>query len=428
MADWEQIADGTLGEQYFRTAIAGGPVVYVVPRPGYAENYATFATRYGSIDNSFVVSGRQVCVPDGIAHFLEHQMFAQEDGDAFERFSALGVSANAFTSYSATTYLFQGTDNFEPAFTHLLDFVQEPHFTDAGTDKERGIIQQEIRMYEDSAGWRLQQRLGACLYARHPFAIPIAGTVESVGKITTDDLRLCYQTFYQPGNMVITAVGDLDPDRVLAKVAESLERHPHPPFVPAERILPDEGPSVASAFAEERMPIARPMLAVGFKERDVPVSGRRLLERDIRTTIALEAIFGRSGALYQELYERGLIDGGFGAGYYGEATFGCSRVGGETDDPEALREAIIAAVRRARSDGIPSEAVERQRRAIFGHFVRLFNAPEGLGHALGELHFAGVDLFAYLDVLQTTRPRDIDERARRHLDPDYAAIVIIRPS
>ena len=430
MGVWTRHSDPRIEETLREARIPGGPAVFVLPLPGYAKKYASFATRFGSIDNWFRLPDRPepIRCPDGVAHFLEHQMFAQEDGDAFERFAALGASANAFTSYTSTTYMFTATENFGQALAHLLDFVQQPHFTDAGTAKERAIIQQEIRMYQDHPGWRLRQMLHGALYREHPFRLDIAGSVESVGAIATADLRLCYETFYHPANMVVTVVGDVDPERVLADVAASLDRHPRGPWRAPERLLPEEPAGVAAHRVEEAMGIARPMVAVGWKEGDVPASGLPLVRRDLETEIGLDAIFGESSDLYRRLYEEGIADAGFGADHFGESTFGATRVGGETDRPEALVEAILAAARAARRDGVPAEACDRLRRARLGDFIREWNAPEGLGQIVPSLHWVGVDLFTYGRALEEVTAGAVARRMARHLDPEACTVACVRPS
>ena len=426
---WRTREDAPRGARLHVAEIPNGPVVYCLPRPGFQQKYATFAVRYGSIDDCFRLPGQAdpMRVPDGIAHFLEHQMFAQEDGDAFDRFSALGVSANAHTSYTSTTYLFSGTENFEPAFRHLLDFVQQPHFTDDGTAKERGISQQEIRVYDDDPGWRLERHLHANLYQRHPFRLDIAGTVESVGEITTDLLQRCYAAFYHPANAVVAVVGDLDPDRVLEEVHAALDRHPRRLWEAPERVLPSEPPGVTRAASTDRMPVARPLLALGFKELEVPLRGTAQLRRDLLTDIGISAAFGRSSERYRHWYEGGLIDLSFQAGYFGEETFGATAFSAETDAPERLAETILQAVAEVCAQGVDAAACERLRRARLGDFVRLFDSAEAVGNLLGDLHFNAVDLFTFPDVLGVVRADDVSERLARHLSPSSAARAAILP-
>ena len=423
------LSDERLQERLFETKLADGPAVFVLPRPGYRKSYATFATRYGSVDNCFQLPGQPVAarVPDGIAHFLEHQMFAQEDGDAFDRFAALGASANAYTSYTSTTYLFATTEQFDPAFAHLLAFVQQPHFTDAGTNKERGIIQQEIRMYADNPDWRLRQLLHEGLYQRHPFAIDIAGTVQSVEGITTELLQQCYETFYHPANMVVCVVGDVDADHVVEMVQQSLAAHPRGPWSAPRRWLPDEPAAVRRPSSVERMSVARPMLAVGFKERPGRLRGRAQLERDTWTEIGLDAVFGRSSHRFASWYEAGLVDHSFSAGYYGEETFGLAQLGGETDDPQRLEAEIRQAVEDVRRNGVPRDDCERLRRSRLGEFVREFNSPESLGHALVALYFSGVDVFAYREVLEELTAESVSARLAEHLDPERCSVAMILP-
>jgi predicted Zn-dependent peptidase len=420
-----------LGERLHHERLENGLNVFVLPRPGYSKKYASFATRYGSVDNTFLVpaTGERARVPDGIAHFLEHQMFAQEYGDAFERFSEHGASANAFTSYTSTTYLFSCTDNWDENLAVLLDFVQSPHFTDRGTEKERGIIQQEIRMYEDNPGWRLRQGLHAALYREHPFRVDIAGTVESVGQITTPLLRLCYDTFYHPSNMVLSAVGDLDPAQVFAAARASAAAHPRPERDrPVQRLLPEEPEPVAERRFEARMPVARPMLAIGFKERQTGLAGGDLLRRDIASEVLMEVLFGRASRNYEAWYEAGLIDKTFSASYYGEETFGLSRVGGETDRPDELERSVLEAVRRARAEGVSEEDFARVRAKLTGQFLAAFNSPEELSYLVNATFFLGTTLFGYMQAFERVTRADVEARLRDHLDPDFSAVALIRPS
>lgn len=417
-----------LGEDLFVARLPYGLPVFVLTRPGYDKKYASFATRYGSIDSRFRAPGGQwLHVPDGIAHFLEHQMFAQEYGDAFERFSEYGASANAFTSYTSTTYLFSCTDRFADSLNLLLDFVQQPHFTDAGTGKERGIIQQEIRMYGDNPHWRLNEGLKRGLYQRHPFRLDIAGTVESVGAITTDLLRTCWDIFYHPGNMVLSVVGDVDPDEVVAIAEGSLQRHPWPERAPIERDPVSEPAEVAEPRVEARMAVARPLVALGFKETGGPAEGDALLLRDLTTEICLEALAGRGSARYRELYETGVIDPSFHVYYHGDRTFGLSVLQGEADDPDRFAEAWLRGIAALRASGVPPETFERQKRRLTGEFVSTFNSPEALSYVLNASYFTGSGLFDYPRLMAGLTLEQVNERLREHLDPARLALSIIRP-
>lgn len=282
-------------------------------------------------------------------------------------------------------------------------------------------------MYDDDPGWRLERHLHANLYQRHPFRLDIAGTVESVGEITTDLLRQCYAAFYHPANAVVAVVGDLDPDRVLEEVQVAMDRHPHPAWEAPERVLPPEPAAVTRAASADRMAVARPLLALGFKELEVPVRGAAQLRRDLLTDIGISAAFGRSSERYRRWYEEGLIDRSFHAGYFGEETFGASEFSAETDAPDHLADTIMDAIAEVRAQGVDSGACERLRRARLGDFVRLFDSAEALGNLLGDLHFNGVDLFTFPEVLAAIHADDVSERLARHLAPASAARVAILP-
>jgi len=417
-----------LGEDLFEARLVHGMPVFVLTRPGYDKKYASFATHYGSVDSRFRRPGGDwVTVPDGIAHFLEHQMFAQEYGDAFERFSEYGASANAFTSYTNTTYLFSCTDRFTDSLRLLLDFVQQPYFTDAGTNKERGIIQQEIRMYRDNPGWRLSEGLKAALFQRHPFRLDIAGTVESVEAITTDLLRMCWDTFYHPSNMVLSVVGDVDPAEVVDIAEAALAAHPRPGRSLIERATSDEPKDIAEKRNESAMAVARPMVALGFKETAGATDGEDLLVREMATEICLEALCGRSSPLYNRLYESGLIDPSFSAYYHGEKDFGLSVLTGEADDPDKFVDAWMAGVQDLVKQGIDPAVFDRQKRRMAGEFASSFNSPEALSYALNATYFTGSDLFSYGRLLDGLTLEHVNARLRQHLDPSRTGVSIVKP-
>ncbi len=420
--------ESRIGEDLDEARLAHGMPVFVLTRPGYDKKFASFATRYGSVDSRFRRPGGDwVTVPDGIAHFLEHQMFAQEYGDAFERFSEYGASANAFTSYTNTTYLFSCTDRFADSLRLLLEFVQQPYFTDAGTNKERGIIQQEIRMYRDNPGWRLSEGIKAALYQRHPFRLDIAGTVESVEAISTDLLRMCWDTFYHPSNMVVSVVGDVDPAEVVAMVEESLAAHPRAEQGPIERDVADEPDAIAKPRVDAEMAVSRPVIALGFKETDTAVSGDAVLLRDMATEICLEALAGKSSPLYNRLYEAGRIDSTFHSYYHGERDFGLSVLSGETADPDAFVSAWMDGVKSLLASGVDPAAFERQKRRMTGEFASSFNSPESLSYALNATHFAGSDLFAYGRLLDGITLADVNARLHQHFDPSRTGVSVVSP-
>jgi predicted Zn-dependent peptidase len=414
-----------LGETLYASRLPSGLMAYVLPRPGFQKRYATLSVRYGSDDSTFVPPGAQepVTVPDGIAHFLEHKMFDQPYGDASDRFAAIGASSNAFTNHNSTTYLFSATEGFEEGLDILTDFVLSPHFTPEGVEREKGIIEQEIRMYLDDPSWAVFHHLLEGLFVKHPLRIEVAGRVESIRRITPQDLTLCYESFYRPDNMVFFAVGDVDPQAVETHL---LPRFSQPrPGSPARRVVPSEPAQVCRAWTEVRMPVARPLVFLGFKERQVGREG--YVRREVATGLLLSALLGPSSALYEELRREGWVDDPLTLFYYGGPEAAASVVGAETSDPRGLVDRVVQGVRAAQRHGVDPAVFERLRRSAMGEVVAVFDAPEALAAAFVEDHMRGFDLSERLEVLQHLTVADLEERLRAHLTDDALAVSVVWP-
>ncbi|HEY3314844.1 MAG TPA: pitrilysin family protein [Bacillota bacterium] len=424
-----------LGETVYAATTGDGLRVYVMPKPGYHKKYATYATHYGSVDSHFRASGAAEAtrVPDGIAHFLEHKLFEKPEGNVFDRFAELGAMTNAFTTYTSTSYLCSTTEKFPECLDLLVNFVRRPYFTDESVAKEKGIIGQEIRMYEDSPQWRVRDNLLTALYQRHPVRINIAGTVESIEGITKDLLYQCYGTFYRPDNMILFITGDVDPawaiDHVVGRATVDRPAGPggSAPEGGIERLFPDEPPSVNQHLIEEGMAVAVPLILVGFKDRDIGYDGPRLLEKTVYLETVLDGLLGRSSAIYESLYQDGLIDERFSFGYEGERDYGYVVVGGESPDPDRLRDRLAEALGRARTDGIDPATFERTRRKLSGGFIAGFNSPEFAAHNFTLFRFKDVDIFDYLTALERVDLDGANRRLREVLDPSAFAVSIIRP-
>ncbi|MCY0886613.1 MAG: pitrilysin family protein [Firmicutes bacterium] len=417
-----------IGERVHTFGTAAGLQVAVVPRPGYRKTYATYATHYGSIDNRFVdpASGETVTVTDGIAHFLEHKMFEKEGGgDFFDDYARLGASANAYTDYTTTTYLFSTTAHVFENLEVLLRQLTRPYFTPANVEKEKGIIEQEIRMYWDMPGDRLHSNLMHALYREHPVRIDIAGTVESIRAITPDDLYRCHRTFYHPSNMRLLVIGDVDP----AAVQETVLRHAEAagPQPPIRRFYPEEPDAVEAERVERRMPVALPLFALGFKDPAAVragTDGQAGLRRDLVTGLMWALLLGRTSPLFRSLYEDGLINDRFGAHFSAGPGYATHVLSGETPDPAALEARL--------TDGLPTvpfteEDLERKKRRELGEYVSLFQNPENLAYALNELWFRGIDPWSYPDLLAGITLDEVERRRREVLEQAGRAISLILP-
>jgi predicted Zn-dependent peptidase len=418
-----------LGEEVHSTRLANGLTVSVLPKRGFLKKYAVLATRYGSIDNVFQAAGESEAreVPAGIAHFLEHKLFEEEGGNAFDRFSKNGAYCNAFTSYTTTAYLFSCTDLFAENLGLLVDFVGNPYFTEAAIARERQIISQEIRMYEDSPDWRGFQGLLEALYVRHPVRVDITGTVESISRIEKADLERCYRTFYQPRNMILFAAGDLDPAEVMDRADEAFARRRYGEAGEPRRVVVDEPGALAAREVRLELDVSQPRLLLGWKDVTGAGSGAELLRKDVELAFAIELIFGRSGAFYQRCYESGLIDAGFSASYTGERDHGYVAVGGETDEPDRLRDELCAAAARAVEAGFDEADFRRIKNKAIGKFLRNFNSLEFIASSFVQGHFLDVDFFEYLPAIDAATREDVQARAAEVFRKDRMASSIVEP-
>ena len=187
----ETISNDVLKETLYKARLDCGLDILVWPKRGFNKKFAICSTWFGSVNNRFLdpATGQDQRIPDGIAHFLEHKLFETADGDVFDEFARLGASPNATTSFTTTSYFFSCTDRFEESLATLLGFVQDPYFTVEAVEKERGIITQEIRMYDDHPDWQVFFGLLEGLFQLHPTRIDIAGTSETIQAIDVDILK-----------------------------------------------------------------------------------------------------------------------------------------------------------------------------------------------------------------------------------------------
>lgn len=412
---------------YFEV-MPNGLSVYLVPKPGYAKTYGMFSTRYGSIDNRFNVEGQQeIHVVDGIAHFLEHKLFEEPEGDIFLKFATQGASANAFTSHTRTSYLFSATGQVEDNLTTLIDFVQRPYFTDENVTKEKGIIEQEIRMYEDQPFWRAYRGLLENLYHHHPVRIDIAGTVESIYRIDVASLLSCYRTFYHPTNMVLVVVGDFDPERVMGLIRDNQAAKDFGSQAAIERHFAPEPASISRDRSEVRLAVTKPLCLMGYKEREVGLSGRDLVRRELTTRILMDTLFGKSSQLYQELDDAGLIDHTFGYDYESAAGYSFGYVGGETEATEQLIDRIARGLERYKQEGLSELAFNRARHRKIGEFLRVFNSPEYLSYEFTQYLFQEADLFEVPTLLEGISVADGEQRLRELFAPEARTISLVTP-
>ncbi|MCR5636818.1 MAG: insulinase family protein [Clostridiales bacterium] len=418
----EKLTSSILNESYIKIEHKSGLKVYVYPKPEYTSSYAVFGAKFGSVNTTFYdEEGTLTVVPDGIAHYLEHKLFESEEGDAFAKFAATGASANAYTSFDKTMYLFSCTDNFITNLTSLLEFVQSPYFTDETVAKEQGIIAQEIKMYDDSPDWRVMFNLFNALYINHPLKVDLAGTVESISKITPRELYSCYNNFYNLDNMVLVAVGNIDIEELNACLDRCLK--PQKPMT-AKACIPQEPDGILKSYTEQSFDVSLPIFQLGFKE---PVKNALSEKQLAASDVLMYMLFGESSPLYKELEENKLINNSFGFEHMESDTYSCVLLGGESRDPQKAAEIIRAYIKNCFKEGFKKEEFDLALRSVYGNAVASFNSVEGIASIIGAMHFCGREIYKYIDELSKLTLDDINERMKEQISLERCALSVIKP-
>lgn len=413
-----------LGEQYFEQRMENGMMVRVVEKPGFAKKYAFVAVNFGSIDTKFRLNGVDYATPDGVAHYLEHKMFDLPEGNAMELFAQNAGSNNAFTSYAMTAYYVECTEHFEENLSILLRLVTTPYFTEESVEKERGIIAQEIKMYDDSDGNVVQENLFRAMYLHHPARVSVAGTVESIQDITAKTLYDCHRAFYDPSNLILCVVGDVDAAKVLAQAERET---PKESVGIAERDYgPAEPMTVAQKRIEARMEVAMPTFAIGFKCEPAD-EGMEPLRMEFLGSMAAELLAGESSALYTRLYEQGLIDADFAIDYERMKGLAFLEASGDSDDPEAVLAAILEEAKRLAETGIDREQFSRLKKSMLGRRLRELDSFENTCYRICAFYMDGVDYYEYPAAFETVTAEDVEQFLRRVVQEERAAISIVWP-
>ena len=411
-----------LGETFFEERLPCGLLLRVTPKPDFSKTYAFLAANYGAIDTRFYLNGRPRETPDGVAHYLEHKMFDMPQGNVMQEFTRLGGSPNAFTSYAMTAYHVQCTQRWEENLTLLLQFVSTPYFTEESVEKERGIIAQEIRMYEDNADSRMYENLFSILYDHHPVRKPIAGTVESIAAITPEILAECHRAFYDPANMMLSVVGPVDPEGVADIAGQLLPKRDGAVSVSRD-YGPPESPIPKEGRREARMEVAMPGFTVGFPCAE----SANPLRQELAGELAMELLVGESSALYTRLYEEGLIDSDFSAGCEGVKTLAMLTAGGDSKDPDRVCEAILEEAARIGREGADPQLFERLKRSAFGRRMRELDSFETICFRMCQSHFDGTEYYDFPDLYRAITQEEVENLLRTVVVPERAAVSLIYP-
>lgn len=417
----QEIKSNLINDKIYKIQHNSGLTIYFYPKENYQSKYAVFGTKYGSINNAFSLDGGKVVkVPDGIAHYLEHKLFESEDGDAFTRYAKTGANANAYTSFDKTCYLFGCSDKFDESLGILLDFVQSPYFTDKTVAKEQGIIGQEIRMYDDSPEWCVMFNMLENMYHNHPVKIDIAGTVESIAKITPQYLYDCYNTFYNLNNMVLAVAGDLKVEDIL-KIADKMlkpcEKHT------IDNVFENEPYQVVNSYVEQKFPISVTMFNLGFKDKAHKVTQKELAEIEI----VLSILSSPASELYKILDDKKLINQSFDDEFFAGPGYNSVLFSGESQNPKEVANIIKNYIDNLKQNGIDEQAFEIAKREVYGDAVSSLNSVDNICNTMVDFHFSGIDMFGIIEDIANTTLEDVTNRLNNMLDTNNCTLSVVCP-
>lgn len=423
----EKIYYKTLKENLYHERLDNGLEVYLLPKKGFEKTYGLFSTKFGSVDTTFVPLGqnKMIKVEDGVAHFLEHKMFDMKDGDASDKFAMLGATSNAFTSSSRTAYLFSTTSNENECVELLLDFVQSLDITDESVEKEKGIICQEIKMYDDDPDWRVYFGAIANLYNTHPVKVDIAGTCESVNRTNKEMLELCYNTFYHPHNMMLFVVGNIDPDELMSVIKVNQNSKVFLPEKEINRLEIIEDEKVCVKEQIDDMNVEMNKLIVSIKINDILTDPKDKIKRELSFNLLFDLLFSKSSSLYNKWLSEGKINETFSASFTQERDYAFILIGGDQENYKLLQDTIINFIDNINDLVIDINDFERIKRKTIGNFINTYNSLESIANTFSRYYFEGICSFELVDLVNEVTIDDL-YNITKYFNNEYASSYVVK--
>lgn len=419
------IENSKVKEKVYIEKLENGLTVMIIPKKGIQKKYVIWGTNYGSNDSKFVVPGEEneTEVPKGVAHFLEHKMFEQENGvNSLDALTALGVDANAYTTNDHTAYLFECTENFYPALDELMDYVQHPYFTDENVEKEKGIIGQEIMMYDDYPEWKVYLNAMEAMYHEHPVKLDITGTIETISHIDKEILYKCYNTFYNPSNMAMVVCGDFEPEELLEEIKKRLIDKKANGEI--KRIYPEEQEEIVKEKIERKMDVSQPLFAIGIKDKLVDTKER--VRKHIAIEILLNMIIGKSSKLYKELYDEGILFATPSLDYEFARGYAHILVTGQSPKPEVVFNRFKNIIETMKKSSINSEEFNRIKKRIYGEYVKEYNDVADIARMFLADFFKEINSFDYLEEINTVNEQYAEQILKEVFDDKKMIISVIK--
>jgi len=387
------IENSKIQEKVYIEKLSNGLKVIIIPKKTQ-KKYIIWGVNYGSIDNKFIVDDKEITVPDGIAHYMEHKLFEQENGtNSLDVLSSMGVNANAYTTNNHTAYLFEDSNGkFFEALDEFMNYVQNPYFTDENVEKERGIIEQEIMMYDDYPDWKVYMNAMRAMYHKNPINIDVAGTKETIANITKDTLYEAYNAFYRPDKMAIVICGDFKPEEVIEEIEKRMTLKNSTESV--KRIYEDEPKEIVQERVEAEMNISQPLFVIGYKD---DVEAENQIKKDLALDIIFNILIGDSTQLYQELYEQGLLQSEPSFIYENSKTYSHVIIQGQSEQYDKVIEKIEERIEKLKQEGIKQEEFDRIKKKLYGEYVKSYNDANSIATSFLQNYFREINPLDYFE-------------------------------
>ena len=418
------IYNSKVKETLYKEKLPNGLTVMIIPKKNIQKKYIIWGTHYGSNDNKFIVPGENepIEVPKGVAHFLEHKMFEQENGvNSLDKLTSIGVSANAYTTNDHTAYLYECTDNFYEALDEFMDYVQHPYFTEKNVEKEKGIIEQEIRMYDDYPEWRVYLNALEAMYHTNPVKLDITGTIETISHIDKDILYKCYNTFYNPSNMCLVVGGDFEPEKLLEEIKKRLIDKKQTGEI--TRIYEQEEESIVKEKVEQEFKISKPLFTIGIKCK--PVTQNEKVRTHIAMQIILNMLFGESSNLFKELYQDGNLFSSPSLAYEFSDSYAHILISESANDPERVYTKFKNKVKEFKESKLDENNFDRIKKMIYGEYIKEYNDVTEISKVFLSDFMKGIESFDYLEEIDGVDLDFVNQVLKQYFVDDKMVLSVV---
>lgn len=418
------IESSKVREKVYIDKLENGLTVMIIPKKDISKKYVIWGTEFGSIDNNFTIDNKEVKMPDGIAHYLEHKLFEQENGkNSLDVLSSLGVDANAYTTNNHTAYLYEATDNFYEALDEFMNYVQNPYFTDENVEKERGIIEQEIMMYDDYPDWKLYMNAIKCMYKENPINIDVAGSIESIKQIDKEKLYTIYNSFYRPDNMVLVVCGDFDVESILKDIRSRMQENKNKEEI--KRIYPNEQEDIVKPREIAEMNISKPIFIIGYKDNP---QERNLVKKDLAIECICNIIMGKSSNLYQKLYKEGLVSNQISYNYEYSKRYAHVLIQSTSNNPEKVVEEIGKEIAYFMENGFDDKEFNRIKKKMYGEYVKEYNDVSNIANNFLSNYFKGINPFEFLEECAVLDKNYVEKVLKEVFKQEKMVLSIVMPN